>query len=54
MTVFDIEEMTEIGHPKIKYDENGVPRGISVQEFSNRLLDKLSVAYGTDFRTLQV
>ena len=42
MMVCDVEEMTEVGHPKIKYNENGIPKGISVQEFSDRMLDKLS------------
>jgi hypothetical protein len=46
--------MEKVRHPKIRYDENGVPQGISVQDFSNRLLDKLSDAYGTDLRELSV
>jgi len=47
-------DMGKVRHPKIRYDEHGVPQGISVQEFSDRLLDKLSEAYGTDLRKLSV
>ena len=39
-------EQLKARHPRITYNENGVPEGISVQEFSNNFLDKLLVKYG--------
>jgi hypothetical protein len=37
---------------KIPRDENGRPIGHTLSEFSEKLLDKLSEAYGVDFRKL--
>jgi hypothetical protein len=51
----DCQDQTgTIRHPRIKYDENGVPRGISLQEFSDRLLDGLSEVYNVDLRKIPV
>ncbi|MDR1883685.1 MAG: hypothetical protein LBR26_13015 [Prevotella sp.] len=36
----------------IPLDENGLPVGHSLKEFSELLLDKLSERYGTDIRKL--
>jgi hypothetical protein len=47
-------EAGKVRHPNIRYNEDGIPQGASVQDFSDRLLDKLSDAYGTDLRKLSV
>jgi hypothetical protein len=49
-----LDSPVKIGHPGIKYNEYGVPQGISVEEFSNKFLNKMSEVYGTDFRKLRV
>ncbi|GHT33424.1 hypothetical protein FACS189434_07500 [Bacteroidia bacterium] len=61
MFLVDYEEDTQIldstvklGHPRIKYNEYGIPQGISVEDFSNRFLNKMSEVYGTDFRKLRI
>jgi hypothetical protein len=37
----------------IEYDENGMPAGMTLEEFSAKLDDKLSAYYGTDMRELR-
>jgi hypothetical protein len=46
-------ENPNVRHPKIRYDENGIPQGISWEEFRDKLEQSLSEAYGTDFRKVR-
>ncbi|MDR3308883.1 MAG: hypothetical protein LBS80_02905 [Tannerella sp.] len=47
-------EKPQVRHPKIKYDENGIPQGSSLEEFRDKLEQSLSEAYGTDFRKVRL
>ena len=40
-------------YPGVEYDENGMPAGMTLKEFSAKLDDKLSAYYGTDICELR-
>jgi hypothetical protein len=46
------QHLTAAPEFKIPRNKNGNPIGHTLEEFSEKLLDKLSEAYGVDFRKL--
>jgi hypothetical protein len=40
-------------YPGVAYDENDMPAGMTLEEFSAKLDDRLSAHYGTDMRELR-
>ncbi|GAB6010662.1 hypothetical protein [Viscerimonas tarda] len=52
VAAYGVAQANAVHEFKIPRDEHGKPIGHTLDEFSEKLLDKLSEIYGVDFRTL--